>query len=139
MNYWFSNFSFMILIQSIFLFLLFFMKEIHRLKQQFGAGYPCLDECFINIYKFKTRNYTRKQASLHNAHVYDKMHANSYSLYPFPSRPPSLSLSFSFCLMFAMSNAHVYVYANFWQCGFRDFINEIFINILPHILWIRKA
>ena len=125
----------MILIQPIFLFLLFFMKEIHRLKQQFGAEYPCLDECFINIYKFKTRNYTRKQASLHNAHVYDKMHANSYSLYPFPSRPSSLSLSLFLFVSCLQCQMRMYMFMQIFDSADSEISLTRFLSIYYHIFY----
>lgn len=43
----------------------FLIKEIYRLKQQFGTGYPSrrvsLDEALINIYEFKTHNYSKEK------------------------------------------------------------------------------
>lgn len=86
----------------------------------FEATITRLDECLINIYKFKTRNYARKQAWLHNAHVYDKVHAISY--------PPFLSLFHTmYILMQIFGIADSVSFTKFLSTVLYDddFINEL--------------
>lgn len=53
------------LLSRSFFFFFFWIKEVHRLKQQFGTGYLSrrlsLDGDLINIYEFKTHNYSKEK------------------------------------------------------------------------------